>query len=119
MGTLLGEQPPADPASGGADGVFEVLGDHGELVRYTTDDFDEVFMTTDEHEAGRHVGLGWILLDERAGREGGKPSLDTFWRRAAGRVLPAVDDPQHAAPDDVTTYVLGYLNEGATGTPVG
>jgi len=119
MGTLHGEQSPTDPASGGADGGFEVLGDDGELVRYTAADFDEVFTTTDGHEAGRHVGLGWILLDERVGREGGKPALDTFWRRAAGRVLPALDDPQYAAPEDVTTYVLGYLSAGATGTPVG
>jgi len=107
------------PATGGADGVFEVRGDHGKLVRYAADDFDEVFATTDEHEAGRHVKLGWILLDERVGREGGKPAVDTFWRRAAGRALPAADDPQYAAPEDVTTYVLGYLKEGAGGTPVG
>jgi len=119
MGSLHGEQSPADPAPSGADGVFEVLGDDGALARYTADDFAEVFTTTDEREAGRHVRLGWILLDERVGREGGKPALDTFWRRAAGRVLPAMDDPQNAAPEDVTTYVLGYLSEGATGTPVG
>ncbi|HEY5388728.1 MAG TPA: hypothetical protein VIL79_12595 [Thermoleophilia bacterium] len=61
--------------------------------------------------------LGWLLLDERVGREGGKPSLDTFFRRAAGRVLPAADDPQYEAPEDVTTYVLGYLKEGASGAP--
>ena len=107
------------PASGGADGVFVVRGVHGERVRYAADDFVEVFATTDELEAGRHVKLGWILLDERVGREGGKPAVDTFWRRAAGRALPAADDPQYAAPEDVTTYVLGYLKEGAGGTPVG
>jgi hypothetical protein len=106
-------------AAGGADGVFEVLDADGRLVRYTPDDFDEVFSTTDEHEAGRHVKLGWLLLDEVVGREGGKPALDTFWRRAAGRGLPAADDPQHEAPDDVTTYVLGFLKEGAAGAPVG
>jgi len=103
---------------GGADGVFEVLGDEGTLVRYATNAFDEIFTTTDEHEAGRHVKLGWILLDEVLGREGGKPALDTFWRRVAGRGLPAADDPQYEAPDDVTTYVLGYLKEGAGGTLV-
>jgi hypothetical protein len=108
-----------DIADGGADGVFEVLGADGTLVRYAADDFDEIFATTDEHEAGRHVKLGWILLDEVVAREGGKPALDTFWRRVAGRVLPAADDPQYAAPDDVTTYVLGYLKEGAGGTPTG
>jgi len=109
MGSRRDGQSPADPAAGGAD---------GKLVHYTADDFDEVFTTTDEHEAARHVKLGWILLDEVVGREGGKPAIDTFWRRAAGRVLPAADDPQYEAPDNVTTYVLGFLKEGAGGTLV-
>ena len=91
----------------------------GKLVSYTPDDFDEIFSTTDEHEAGRHVKLGWLLLDEVVGREGGKPALDTFWRRVAGRVLPADDDSQYRAPDNVTTYVLGYLKDVAGGAPVG
>jgi len=106
-------------AGGSADGVVEVLGDDGTLVRFATNAFDEIFATTDEHEAGRHVKLGWILLDQVVGREGGKPALDTFWRRVAGRVLPAADDPQFEASGDVTTYVLGYLKDGAGGTPVG
>jgi hypothetical protein len=113
------DEHPADDLAGGADGVFEVLDGDGKLVRYSPDDFDEVFATTDEHEAGRHVKLGWILLDEVVGREGGKPALDTFWRRVAGRVLPAADDPQYETPDDVTTFVLGYLKEGITGAPAG
>lgn len=113
------ERPAGDIADGGADGVFDVLGADGTLVRHAADDFEEIFTTTDEHEAGRHVKLGWILLDEVVAREGGKPAPDTFWRRVAGRVLPAADDPQYAAPDDVTTYVLGYLKEGAGGTLAG
>ena len=113
------EHAAGDIARGGADGVFEVLDADGKLVSYTPEDFDEIFSTTDEHEAGRHVKLGWLLLDEVVGHEGGKPALDTFWRRVAGRVLPAADDPQYAAADDVTTYVLGYLKEGAGGAPVG
>jgi hypothetical protein len=98
MGSLHDEQSPAEPAAGGADGVFEVLGDDGTLVRYTPDDFAEIFTTTDEHEAGRHVSLGWVLLDEVVGREGGKPALDTFWRRVAGRVVLAADDPSTQRP---------------------
>ena len=113
------ERAAADVVDGGPDGVFEVLGDDGKLVAYTAADFDEIFTTTDEHEAGRHVKLGWILLDEVLGREGGKPALDTCWRRVAGRVLPAADDQQYEAPDDVTTFVLGILKEGAGGTLVG
>src|SRR5450759_293761 len=98
MGSLHDEQSPAEPAAGGADGVFEVLGDDGKLVRYTPDDFDEIFTTTDEHEAGRRVKLGWILLDEVGGREGGKPGLDTFLRRVAGRVLPATRRKNVSSP---------------------
>ena len=113
------ERAAADIAGGGPDGVFEVIGDDGKVELYRPTDFDEIFTTTDEHEAGRHVGLGWMLLDEVVGREGGKPALDTFWRRVAGRVLPAADDPQYEAPDDVTTYVLGCPKEGAGGAPVG
>jgi hypothetical protein len=121
MAMSQGHDDPAadDIADGGADGVFEVVGDDGKVVLYRQADFDEIFTTTDEHEAGRHVKLGWILLDERVVREGGKPGLDTFLRRVAGRALPAADDPQYAAPKDVTTCVLGYLKEGATGTPAG
>jgi hypothetical protein len=106
-------------AVGTADGLFEVLYDDGKLVRYRSSDFAEIFTTTDEHEAGRHVKLGWILLEEVVGRVGGTPALDTFWRRAASRGLPAADDPQHEAPNDVTTYVLGFLREGAGGAPTG
>jgi hypothetical protein len=109
----------ANVADGGPDGLFEVLGDDGRLVAFTPADFDEVFTTTDEREAGRHVGLGWMLLDEVVGREGGKPALDTFWRRVAGRVLPAADDPQYEASEYVTTYVLGHPKEGAGGAPFG
>ena len=79
MGSRRDGQSPADPAAGCAD---------GKLVHYTADDFDEMFTTTDEHEAARHVKLGWILLDEVVGREGGKPAIDTFWRQAAACFLP-------------------------------
>ena len=113
------ERAAADVAGGGPVGVFEAPDDDGRPERYRPTDFDEIFTTTDEHEAGRHVGLGWMLLDEVVGREGGKPALDTFWRRVAGRVLPAADDPRYEAADDVTTYVLGYPKEGAGGAPSG
>lgn len=77
---------PADPAKGGADGIFEVVGPTG-VVHYTPDDFEEIFTTTDGHEAARHVDLGWLLLDEVVHRGGFKSSLDSVFRRMAGRVL--------------------------------
>jgi len=113
------DQATGDISAGGTDGVFEVSDADGKLVTYNPDDFDEIFSTTDGHEAGRHVKLGWLLLDEVVGRERGKPALDTFWRRVASRALPTADDPQYRAPDNVTTYVLGYLKEGVIGTSSG
>ena len=118
MGLFGHKKPAGDPLKGGADGVFDVLDADGKLVRYTPDDFDEIWTTTDEHEAGHHVSLGWILLDESVGREPGKRSnFDEFARREAGRVLPSGDDPSYEAPYDVTTYVLGYLKPGREGSP--
>jgi hypothetical protein len=114
------DEEPADLAGGGEDSVFEVLGPDGGRVRYAPDDFDEVFTTTDEHEAGRHVSLGWLLLDEVVDFEPGTHAswIDTLLRREAGRVLPAADDPAYSPGRDVTTYVLGYLKPGRTGTPL-
>lgn len=111
---------PADAAGGGADGAFKVVDAAGKRIRYTRDDFDEIFTTADEREMRRHVGIGWLLLDEWVGRDLGRTAswVDTGLRRAAGRVLPAQDDPEYDAPSDVATYVLGYLKDGATGTPV-
>jgi hypothetical protein len=109
---------PENAAAGGADGAFEVVDAAGNRVRYTSEDFDEIFTTADEREMRRHVGIGWLLLDEWVGRDPGRTAswVDTGLRRAAGRVLPAQDDPSYEAPSDVATYVLGYLKDGATGT---
>jgi hypothetical protein len=62
------EPEGGDPLAGGADGVFDVLDADGRLVRYTPDDFDEIWTTTDEHGAGHLVSIGWTLLDEIVGR---------------------------------------------------
>jgi len=112
---------PENAAGGGSDGTFEVVNAAGNRVRYIPGDFDEVFTTSDEREMRRHVGIGWLLLDEWVGRDPGRTAswVDTGFRRAAGRVLPAQDDPEYVAPSDVATYVLGHLKDAATGTPVG
>ena len=112
---------PENAAAGGSDRAFEVVDAAGKRLRYTPADFDEVFTTSDSREMRRHVDIGWLLLDEWVGRDPGRTAswVDTGFRRAAGRVLPAQDDPEYVAPSDVTTYVLGYLKDGATGTPEG
>ena len=115
------DDEPANVAGGGADGAFEAVDAAGKRVRYTPEKFDEIFTTTEAPEMRRHVEIGWLLLDEWVGRDPGRSTswIDTGLRRSAGRVLPAQDDPEYAPPNDVTTYVLGYLKDGATGTPVG
>jgi hypothetical protein len=114
------EPPEADPLTGGADGLFDVLDDDGRLVRYAADDFDEIWTTTDEREAGRHVSIGWVLLDEVVGRGTG-PGPEIFVTRptSAGGSggLSMHTFPVTVGPDDVTTYVLGYLKPGRQGSP--
>ena len=112
------KEPEGDPLTGGADGFFDVLGDDGRLVRYVPDDFDEIWTTTDEHEAGHHVSIGWLLLDEVIGRGTGPGHEEFVVRPSAGsdggsswRTVPI-----RVGPDDVTTYILGYLKPGRQGS---
>ena len=112
------KKPQGDPVAGGADGFFDVLDGDGHLVRYLPDDFDEIWTTTDEHEAGRHVSIGWLLLDEVVG-SGDGPDREVFVTRptsTGGEGLAVRTFPVKIGPDDVTTYVLGYLKPGRTGS---
>jgi hypothetical protein len=107
--------PESDPLTDAADGFFDVLDDHGRPVRYTPDDFDEIWTTTDEHDAGHHVSIGWILLDEIVGAGDGPGELEFRMEPTGeGRYQSA---PHYAAPAGVTTYVLGYLKPGRPGSP--
>lgn len=120
FGSLFGRDKKAgDLAGGGADGVFDVLDDDGRLVRYTADDFDEIWTTTDEVEAKRHVRLGWLLLDEYTGRGHG-PGHEEFVTRpvfSGSGSVSARTVPIEVGPGDETTYVLGYLKPGREGSP--
>ena len=84
------------------------------LRRYSEADFDELFATRDESEMRRHLGIGWLLLDERVESQDGADGawIGTLLRRGAGRVLPAAADPSAAAPEGGTVYVLGHPKEG-------
>ena len=104
------KEPQGDPLTGGADGFFDVLDDDGRLVRYTPDDFDEIWTTTDQHEAGHHVSIGWILLDEVVGAGDGPGELEFRMEPTGeGRYQSA---PHFAASRGVTTYVLGFPKPG-------
>ena len=46
------------------DRTWDVTDERGATRRYATADFDELLTVTDEHEMRRHVGVGWVLLDE-------------------------------------------------------
>jgi hypothetical protein len=92
--------------------VFEVVGADGAAVRYSEAEFDELWSTTDEREMRRHVGLGWILLDEQVGPGDGPGHLELVTRAetsggAGGLTMRKV--PVEVGPDDVTTYLLGHL----------
>jgi hypothetical protein len=107
-----------EPEKGGPDGRFQVLGDDGTVRWFTPDDFDEIFTTTEEHEAARHVKIGWLLLDEAVGRGHGPGHIDFVVRPVStggmgGLSMRTV--PVDRGPDDETTYVLGYLKPGRTG----
>jgi hypothetical protein len=107
--------PQGDPLTGGADGFFDVLDDDGRLVRYVPDDFDEIWTTIDEHEAGHHVSIGWLLLDEVVGPGSAAGELEFRMEPTGeGRYQSA---PHYGAPDKVTTFILGYLKPGRQGTP--
>jgi hypothetical protein len=112
---------PKNVAGGGADGAFEMVDAAGHRVRYAATDFEEIFTTTEAREMRRHVEVGWLLLDERVGHDPARTAswVDIGYRRMAGRVLPAQDDPHYVPASDVTTYVLGYLKPGTTGTRIG
>ncbi len=112
------EHDTHDPARDGADSTFDTFDSDGNRVRYTPDDFDEILTTSEAHEMRRLIGLGWLLLDEQVSTDPGRRSswIDTAFRRSAGRVLAAQDDPEYKPPSDATTYVLGCLKDGATGT---
>jgi hypothetical protein len=114
------KKPQGDPLAGGADGFFDVLDADGHLVRYLPDDFDEIWTTTDEHEAGHHVSIGWLLLDEVVG-SGDGPDREVFVTRptsTGGEGLAVRTFPVKIGPDDVTTYILGYLKPGRRGSPL-
>lgn len=84
-------------------------------MRYTPADFDEIWTTTDEREAGHHVSIGWILLDEVTGPGSGMGELEYRMEPTGeGRYQSA---PHYASPVDVITYVLGYLKPGRRGSP--
>ena len=132
------DEPRPDPLAGGADGFFDVLDDDGRLVRYVPDDFDEIWTTTDVHEAGHHVSIGWLLLDEVVGSSDdpgheefrqvnvytGSPGGAGFAADAGIAGLPGSGFSKRTVPvhvdsrESVTTYILGYLKPGREGSPV-
>ena len=101
-----------------ADTSFEVVGADGRILRYARDDFDEIFETADPAEVQQQLDRGWVVLDERLERRGGRgPSaMDTIPETDA---LRAVGVFPYRNPDDVTIYTLGYLKEDAQGAPEG
>ena len=95
---------------------FEVVGADGKILRYARDDFDGIFETTDPAEVQQQVDRGWVILDERLERRGGRgPSaMDTIPETEA---LRADGLFPYQNPEEVTVYTVGFLKEDAHGTP--
>jgi hypothetical protein len=122
-----------DALAGGPDGFFCVVDDQGRSLRFVPDDFDEIWTTTDRHEAARHASTGWLPLDEVAAEPAGdtrgllQRAFDSGigegvgWDRRSsdgvdlgigpGRPFPGGG----AQPEGETTYILGHLRPGRQG----
>jgi hypothetical protein len=102
---------PEDAAS------FEVLGDDGVVRLYARQDFDQIFSTTDAEEAQRQVAVGWVILDERqVETPGSGPSGEDLIPGIEGLRVGGVLG--YVASESRTSYVVGFLKDGASGQPV-
>ena len=96
---------------------FEVVGDDGVVRRYARQEFDELFETSDEDEVRQQVERGWLVLGERAVREGARGPSPEF------DLLPGVEGLRsdglfgYEQGEERTVYTLGFLKDGAVGTP--
>ena len=96
---------------------FEVLGSDGVVRRYAREQFDLIFATTDPEEVQRQVDVGWVILDERQVEAPGRePSGEDLILGIEGLHVGGVLD--HGPGTSVTSYVVGYLKDGAVGEPV-
>jgi hypothetical protein len=101
---------PEDAAS------FEVLGADGVVRRYARQDFDQIFVSTDPEEVQRQVDLGWVILDEREVETAGRgPSGEDLIPGIEGLRVGGVLD--YAPGESLTSYVVGYLKDDASGRP--
>jgi hypothetical protein len=99
---------PEDAAS------FEVLGADGVVRRYARQDFDQIFVSTDPDEVQRQVAVGWVILDERQIETPGRgPSGEDLIPGIEGLRVGGVLD--YAPGESVTSYVVGYLRDEASG----
>jgi hypothetical protein len=97
---------------------FEVRGEDGVLRRYPREAFDMIVVTQDTAEVERQLALGWALLDERTVPGGyGPSSADDLILGIEG--LHVGGSPGAGATEDVTSYTIGFLADGAEGEPVG
>ena len=106
-----------DPARPSEADSFEVVGDDGTIVRYRREDFAELFETEDASEVQQQVERGWLILDERSVLEGARGPSPEF------DLLPGIEGMRadgffgYEQGEEHTVYTVGYLKEGAVGTP--
>ena len=96
---------------------FDVLGDDGVVRRYARGDFDQIFVSTDADEVRRQVDVGWVILDERQVETPGRgPSGEDLIPGIEGLRVGGVLD--YTPDESVTSYVVGYLKDDASGRTV-
>jgi hypothetical protein len=78
--------------------------------------FDQIFSRADPKEVLRQVALGWVILDERqVERPGSGPSGEDLIPGIEGLRVGGVLG--YAPGESVTSYVVGYLKDDASGRP--
>jgi len=114
MGLFHHHDEQASPDA--APDTFEVVGPDGRILRYQRDDVAEFFETSDAGEAQQQVALGWVILDERTEQDPdqGPSEMD---------LLPGIEGLRvggmfgYERGESRTVYTLGFLKDGAVGTP--
>ena len=69
---------PENAATGGDDVAFEVVDAAGNRIRYTPDDFDEIFTTADEREMRRTSASALLSMSGWAATPAGPPRGSTL-----------------------------------------
>jgi len=116
--SLFHRRDDEDADDPGEAASFEVLGADGKVLRYPREAFDMIVETSDPDEVQRQVEHGWVVLDERQVENAGRgPSGDDLIPGIVGLRVGGMLGYEKG--ETLTSYTIGYLNDGARGEPAG